>query len=69
MPTAGVSLQHASGTYFSMTKSLDRTASALSSSTLKSTVSVLYDAFGESLVPYIRLEPSSQSSAMLDLCL
>lgn len=63
--------QHASGTYFTMTKTVDRTASpaaAFSSSTIKHIVSLLYDAFGESLVPYIRSE-RAESPAMLDLCL
>ncbi|TYZ67839.1 hypothetical protein PybrP1_004919, partial [[Pythium] brassicae (nom. inval.)] len=62
-------LVHASGTYFSMTKSVDRSAAAaapFSSSSLKSIVALLYDAFGESLVPYFRSEGSG-SPAMLDL--
>lgn len=51
-----------------MTKTLDRTSSPFSSSALKDIVALLYDAFGESLVPYIRPE-ERESNAMLDLCL
>lgn len=60
-------IQHASGTYFSMSKSMDRGASpSLSPSALGDIVTLLYDAFGESLLPYIRPE---QPTSMLDLCL
>ncbi|OWZ16660.1 Transcription initiation factor TFIID subunit 6 [Phytophthora megakarya] len=59
-------LVHASGTYFSMSKSMERGASpSLSSSALGDIVTLLYDAFGESLLPYIRPEQPS----MLDMCL
>ena len=60
-------VQHASGTYFSMSKAMDRAVSpSLSSSTLGGIVTLLYDAFGESLLPYVR---SDQPSRMLYMCL
>ncbi|RLN89885.1 hypothetical protein BBJ28_00005954 [Nothophytophthora sp. Chile5] len=60
-------LVHASGTYFSLSRSLDRGASpSLSPPALQDIVTLLYDAFGESLLPYIRPE---QPTSMLDLCL
>uniref|UniRef100_K3WRX7 TATA box binding protein associated factor (TAF) histone-like fold domain-containing protein n=1 Tax=Globisporangium ultimum (strain ATCC 200006 / CBS 805.95 / DAOM BR144) TaxID=431595 RepID=K3WRX7_GLOUD len=60
-------LVHASGTYFSMTKITKRKAAAsFSSPALTGIVDLLYDAFGESLVPYIRPE---YTGAMLDLSL
>ncbi|CAH0487472.1 unnamed protein product [Peronospora farinosa] len=60
-------LVHASGTYFSMSDSMNRGASpSLSSSTLSDIVALLYDAFGESLLPYIRPD---QPASMIDICL
>lgn len=50
--------------YFSMSK--DRSSSTFSTSTLKDIVELLYDAFGESLVPYIRHE---QPNGLLEMCL
>jgi hypothetical protein len=50
-----------------MSKTLDRGAApSLSSSALGDIVTLLYDAFGESLLPYIRPD---QPASMLDLCL
>ncbi|KAF4031358.1 TAF6 C-terminal HEAT repeat domain [Phytophthora infestans] len=60
-------LVHASGSYFSMSKSMDRSASSsLSSSAMGDIVTLLFEAFGESLLPYIRPE---QNDSMLDMCL
>ncbi|KAI9995105.1 hypothetical protein PInf_012149 [Phytophthora infestans] len=60
-------LVHASGSYFSMSKSMDRSASSsLSSSAMGDIVTLLLEAFGESLLPYIRPE---QNDSMLNMCL
>ncbi|RLN21581.1 hypothetical protein BBI17_006990 [Phytophthora kernoviae] len=60
-------LVHASGTYFSQSKAMDRGASSsLPPSALREIVTVLYDAFGESLLPYTRPE---QPTSILDVCL
>jgi hypothetical protein len=60
-------MQHASGSYFAMSKELRRGASsAVPEAALGDIMSLLYEAFGESLVPYIRPE---QPVGMVELCL
>ncbi|DAZ97466.1 TPA: hypothetical protein N0F65_009949 [Lagenidium giganteum] len=56
-------LVHASGMYFSMCKNMQRGASSIA---LPDIVELLYDAFGEALVPYMSQD---NSVSMLDVCL
>ncbi|TDH73197.1 uncharacterized protein CCR75_003078 [Bremia lactucae] len=60
-------LVHASGTYFSMAKSFESTASmSLPPTAMGDTNSLLLDAFGESLLPYLRPD---QPASMLYMCI